>query len=134
MLITTIRRTIRRHDLARSGTRVVVALSGGADSVALVHLLRELATAGDLIVAGLAHFNHQLRLEADATGTSGADRDEQFCVSLGDTLGMPIFVERGNVRERAERERRSLEDAAHAARYAFFDRARAHFDADVVAV
>ena len=38
------------------------------------------------------------------------------------------------MRARAGRERRSLEDAAHAARYAFFDRARAHFDADVVAV
>ncbi len=134
MLITTIRRTIRRHDLARSGTRVVAALSGGADSVALVHLLRDLETAGELIVAGLAHFNHQLRLEPDATGASAADRDEQFCVSLGGALGMPIFVERENVRERAERERRSLEDAAHAARYAFFDRARAHFYADVVAV
>jgi len=133
-VITTVRRTIRRHDLARAGTRVVVALSGGADSVALVHLLRELEAAGELTVAGLAHFNHQLRVEPDATGVSGADRDERFCVSLAGALGVPILVERENVRERAERERRSLEDAAHGARHAFFDRARAHFDADVVAV
>jgi tRNA(Ile)-lysidine synthase len=134
MLITTVRRTIRRHDLVHAGTRVVVALSGGADSVALAHLLRELEAAGELTVVGLAHFNHQLRVEPDATGVSGADRDERFCVSFAGTLGVPVLVEREDVRGRAERERRSLEDAAHAARYAFFDRARAHFDADVVAV
>ncbi len=63
-VIDTVRRTVRHHDLAGPRTRVVVALSGGADSVALVHLLREIGAAGELVVAGLAHFNHQLRDEA----------------------------------------------------------------------
>ena len=134
MLLTKVRRTIGRHQLADARTRVVVALSGGADSVALVYLLRELEAAGELTIAALAHFNHQLRAEPDATGLSAADRDERFCVSLADALGAPILVERENVRLRAEREHRSLEDAAHAARHAFFERARAHAGADVVAV
>jgi tRNA(Ile)-lysidine synthase len=126
MLMTTVRRTIRRHNLAGPRTRVVVALSGGSDSVALAHLLRELEVAGELIVAGLAHFNHQLRVHAD--------RDEQFSVSTAAAIGRPILVDREDVRLRAGRERRSIEDAAHAARHEFFDRALAHFDADLVAV
>jgi tRNA(Ile)-lysidine synthase len=135
MLIAQVRRTIRRHNLASPGTRVVIALSGGADSVALVYLLRELETAGELVVAGLAHFNHQLRVEPlDDSGVSGAERDERFCASLADTLGIAILVGREDVRLLAANGRRSLEHAAHAARHAFFARAREHFSADVVAV
>jgi tRNA(Ile)-lysidine synthase TilS/MesJ len=52
--------TIRRHALLRDGTRVLVGLSGGADSVALVLVLRELEQDGVLTVAGAAHVNHQL--------------------------------------------------------------------------
>jgi tRNA(Ile)-lysidine synthase len=126
MLIDKVRHTIRGHNLADMGTRVVVALSGGSDSVALAYLLQELEAAGELTVAGLAHFNHQLRVNAD--------RDERFCVSLAETIGRPVRVEREDVRLRAERERRSIEDAAHAARHEFFARAVAHFDADSVAV
>jgi tRNA(Ile)-lysidine synthase len=126
MLITTVRRTIHRHNLAGPRTRVVVALSGGSDSVALAHLLCELEAAGELTVAGLAHFNHQLR--------EHADRDEQFSVSTAAAIGRPILAGREDVRLRAGRERRSIEDAAHAARHEFFDRALAHFDAERVAV
>jgi len=121
-----IRRTIRRHDLAQSGTRVVIALSGGGDSVALAHLLRELDRAGELAVAGVAHFNHQLRDEAG--------RDEVLSRSLAEALGWPFLAGREDVRARAVRERRSLEDAARTARHEFFEQARLHFSADAVAV
>jgi tRNA(Ile)-lysidine synthase len=134
MLIATIRRTIHRHGLADRGARVVVALSGGADSVALAYLLREIETAGELVVAGLAHFNHQLRVDPAGSNVSPAERDERFCASLADAISVPILVEREDVRARAGRERRSLEDAAHAARHAFYDRARLYFAAEAVAV
>jgi tRNA(Ile)-lysidine synthase len=126
MLIDTVRRTIGRHTLAGAATRVVVALSGGSDSVALAYLLRELADAGELMVAGLAHFNHQLRADAD--------RDERFCLSLADALGWSILVEREDVHARAGREHRSVEDAAHVARHEFFERALGHFEADCISV
>ena len=125
-LLDRIRRSLREHDLARADTRVVGALSGGSDSVALAHLLRALDAAGELRLAGLAHLNHQLRPAADA--------DERFCRAAAAALGVPLLVEREDVRARARTERRSLEDAARTARHAFFERARRHFEADVVAV
>jgi tRNA(Ile)-lysidine synthase len=125
-LIERVRRTIRQHDLARRESRVVVGLSGGSDSVALAQLVDALDRAGDLHLAGLAHFNHQLRPAADA--------DERFCRHLADSLGRPLVVERGDVRSRARRERRSIEDAARAARHEFLERARLQFDADTIAL
>lgn len=125
-LLERIRRTIRDHALIRSGARGVAAVSGGSDSVALVHLLKELDAAGDLRLVGIAHFNHQLR--------PAADDDERFVTGAADALGQPCFVDRGDVSARARRERRSLEDAARASRHEFFERARVHFDADWIAL
>jgi tRNA(Ile)-lysidine synthase len=125
-LVDRLRGTIRRFGLAQPATRVVAAVSGGSDSVATACLLRELHLAGDLRLVALAHFNHQLRPAA-------AD-EEQFCRDFAASLRLPIFVERGDVGHRARRERRSIEDAARTSRYEFFERARSHFSADVVAL
>jgi tRNA(Ile)-lysidine synthase len=125
-LVDTVRRTIRQHNLVTPSTRVVVALSGGGDSVALAYVLQALHNEGDLTVVGVAHFNHQLR--------SDADRDESFSRSLADQLGWPCAVEREDVAARARRDRRSLEHAARTARHEFFDRACDRFSADVIAL
>jgi tRNA(Ile)-lysidine synthase len=125
-LLDRVRRTIRDNRLADASTSVAVALSGGADSVALAHLLRELDLAGELRLSGFLHFNHQLR--------EAADRDEQFCVGLANAFGLPVLVGREDVRRRARLERRSMEDAARTARHAFLERARADLRADVVAL
>jgi tRNA(Ile)-lysidine synthase len=125
-LLERVRLFIRRHNLAGPGTRVLVALSGGSDSVALTHILRDLQTARDLSVVGLAHFNHQLR--------AAADEDERFCAHLAETLGWPMCVEREDVAALAKREHLSIEVAARSARHAFLERARIHLKADVVAV
>ena len=121
-----VRRTIADYRLAPPGTRVVAAVSGGSDSIALVHILHELDAAGDLRLVGLVHFNHQLRDAAAA--------DERFVREAAEQLAVPVFVERDDVRARAAREKRSIEDAARAARYECFGRARAQFDADAIAV
>ena len=94
-------RAIRRLDLLPPGTRVVVAVSGGADSVALLYLLLELAPRGGFSVAGLAHVNHQLR-------GADADRDEAFCRALGTHLGLAVYVEQADVRGLAAMVRASV--------------------------
>jgi tRNA(Ile)-lysidine synthase len=105
---------------------VLVALSGGPDSVALFHLLRELDADGELALIGAAHFNHQLR--------DSADGDEAFCRDLAAHAGYDLVADRGDVRATAARDRRSLEDAARTARHAFLERARRQTGADVIAL
>jgi len=122
----TVRRTIRLHRLAGPDTRVLVALSGGSDSVALAHLLHDLADAGELHVAGAAHFNHQLR--------AAADDDEEFCARLAASLGWRLVIERADVAALARVTHRSIEDAARTARHAFLERAREELGAGVIAL
>ena len=121
-----VRRTIRRHDLCPPGTRLLIALSGGSDSVALTLILRELAANGGFSLAGLAHVNHRLR--------STADRDEQFCRALAARFELPIVVSPIDVADYAATEHLSIEEAARRARYAFLHRCAADCDAGRIAI
>jgi tRNA(Ile)-lysidine synthase len=117
-----VRRTIRRHALCPPGSRVLVALSGGSDSVALTFLLRDLAPFLEFDIAGVAHFNHRLR--------DTADRDEQFCRALAERLGLTILVGSGDVKACADRDGLSIEDAARRERYSFLAQAVVELGAD----
>ena len=105
-------RLIDRERLIPARGRVLVALSGGADSVALTALVHELAATLGCIFAGVVHLNHQLRRTADD--------DERFCRELAGQLSVRLEVGRADVRGRAEEEGISMEEAGHRARYAFF--------------
>jgi tRNA(Ile)-lysidine synthase len=107
-------RAIQKRQMLRAGDRVGVAVSGGADSVALLLLLLELrAKLG--VVLSVVHFNHKLR------GKS-SDADERFVAKLAAKLGLPFHMEREDIAARAKREKSNLEDSARRARYAFFAR------------
>ena len=121
-----VRRTIQRHGLCPAGTRVIIGLSGGSDSVALTLLLRELAPYMNVAVAGVAHVNHQLR--------ESADRDESFCRELAARLGLPILAARADVKALADARALSVEDAARRARYEFLERAASELGATRIAV
>ena len=125
-LLQQVRRTIRRHALCPPGTRLLVGLSGGSDSVALTFLLRELAQTLRFSVAGVAHVNHRLR--------DSADRDEAFCRALAARLGLPILVAVRDVKALAVERGCSIEDAARQARYGFFQEAMSDLNAEAVAV
>ncbi|MCY4659383.1 MAG: tRNA lysidine(34) synthetase TilS [Acidobacteria bacterium] len=119
-------RAIERDGLIPRGGRVLAALSGGADSVALSVLLAAAAPAGGYALAGLLHVNHQLRGGA-------AEADESFCRALAGALDVPIFVERVDVAALARADRISIEHAGHRLRYATFERVAGEQRADRVA-
>lgn len=109
-----------RLELAREG-RVVVAVSGGADSTALLAACAELARAELLKVELVAaHLEHGLR------GAAG-EADARWVEELARGLGVECVVGRARVGERAEKSKDNLEQAARRARYEFLGRtAREH--------
>ncbi len=101
--------SIRDRCLLRAGDRVAIAVSGGADSVALLRVLLELRAELGVVLA-VAHFNHQLRGE-------DSDSDEQFVAELARQYDLPFFAGRSDVRGYAEANKLSLEHAARELRY-----------------
>ena len=119
-------RESQQKELLRAGDRIGVAVSGGADSVALLLLLLELREKLGILLS-VVHFNHKLRGKA-------SDADEQFVAKLAAKHGLPFHVERADVAARAKREKANLEDTARKARYEFFARLTEEDNVDFVAV
>ena len=102
-------RYILERKLMRAGDRVAVAVSGGADSVALLRVLLELRAELGIVVS-VAHFNHRLRGEA-------SDADEIFVAELARRHDLEFFSSRTDVRDHALTRKLSLEAAARELRY-----------------
>jgi len=116
---------IRKHGLLKAGDRAGVAVSGGADSVALLRLLLELR--GEIgIVLSVVHFNHKLR-------GAESDADEKFVAGLACQYDLQLHCESGDVAKMAARDGLSLETAAREMRYRFFRRLLAEGCLDRVA-
>src|SRR5215472_6520654 len=107
----------------RPGSGVLVALSGGADSVALLHALVELRESSGFRLAA-AHLNHALRGDE-------SDRDQSFCHDLCGRLKVDFLVERAT---ELTPQMPNLEEAARQARHAFLTRAAVQTGSEFVAV
>ncbi|MGZ4889811.1 MAG: tRNA lysidine(34) synthetase TilS [Candidatus Angelobacter sp.] len=103
---------IREQQLLKPGERVMVACSGGADSVALLHILAELREALGIVLS-VAHFHHQIR-------GAEADTDLQFVEELAPRLQLGIHSGSGNVPEHAAESKISIETAARELRHQWF--------------
>ena len=107
-------RYIRHRKLLHPGDRVGVAVSGGADSVALLRLFLELrAELG--VVLSVVHFDHKLR-------GAESDADQQFVADLASQNKLDFHCESGDVARYSTAKRLSLETAAREMRYGFFKR------------
>jgi tRNA(Ile)-lysidine synthase len=107
-----LRHSLEHYQMLRAGDRAGVAVSGGADSVALLLLLVGLEEELGVVLS-VAHFNHQLR------GKS-SEADQKFVERLAAKYGLPFHVESADVAAKAKRDKTNLEDTARRARYGFF--------------
>ncbi|MEW6546751.1 MAG: tRNA lysidine(34) synthetase TilS [Bacillota bacterium] len=119
-------RYAERHQMFSPGDAVVVAVSGGADSVALLHLLWRMAGRLGLRLH-VGHLNHLLR-------GGQAEEDARFVAELAGFLGIPCTVGREDVAARAASARVGLEEAGREARYDFLRRLAAEVGARRIAL
>lgn len=118
-------KTIRDHSLFGNGDTVIAAVSGGADSIALLDILASLEEPRLSLV--VAHLNHSLRGDE-------SDGDEAFVREVADAYGLPCEVERADVRGVSGREKLSLEEAGRVTRHAFLRKVAAQHRASVIAL
>jgi tRNA(Ile)-lysidine synthase len=102
---------IREKELVSPGETVLVAVSGGPDSVCLLHILNK--SRGELgIRLHVAHLNHQLRGQA-------SEDDAAYVAALAGKMGVPATIAARDVAAYRKKRRLSLEEAAREVRYTF---------------
>lgn len=121
-LVDKVAASIKAHDLIRPSDRVLTALSGGADSVALLTVLRELGY--DCVAI---HCNFHLR-------GAESDRDEAYSVALANAAGVPIRVAGFDTEAERRSTGESVEMACRRLRYDLFEQVRMEIGAAVIAV
>ena len=104
---------IREENLLVGGEKLVIAFSGGPDSVFLLEMLMQLKEVYSLDFV-LAHINHLLRGEE-------SDGDEEFVRELGKRLEIPVFIKRADINKISKERGIGLEEAGREIRYEFFD-------------
>ncbi len=124
-LTTAVRRALRGTGAPRAGETVVVALSGGPDSVALTDALAAVAAEAEIRVFA-AHLDHRLR--------EGSAADAAFCADLCRRWAVPLRIGEADVRARARREGGGLEEAARLERYGFLRSVKKDLGASTIAV
>ncbi len=113
---------VREYDMLPPGVRVLCAVSGGADSMCLLHWL---SRRKDITLVA-AHFNHQLRGEE-------SDRDARFVRDWCAENHIPFHLGTGDVEGRAEQLGQGIEETARQMRYAFLSETAQAIGADAVA-
>ena len=93
--------------------RILIAVSGGPDSICLMYILKELASIHKISIA-VAHLNHCLRGDE-------ANKDAEFVLQQARNLKLPIYTDKVDVRQIAEQQKLSIEEAGRKARYNFLE-------------
>lgn len=121
-----IKNTIAKHNMLSPGDHIIIGLSGGADSVCLLHILHSLKDTLNLTLTAV-HVNHALR------GTF-ADDDERYSAALCHELNIPIKVYRYDITKLSVEQKISMEEAGRIKRYQAFSEVLAKSNAQKIAV
>lgn len=124
-LVDGVRSFVLGHRMFTPGDRVLVAVSGGPDSVTLLHVLHRLRHELKIVLY-VVHLDHGLRGEASS-------KDAAFVAELASRLNLPCALGRRPVREFVRRSRTSPEEGARIVRYAFLGEMASRFDASKIA-
>ncbi len=111
-----VRGTVEKYRMVQDGDRIIVGVSGGLDSVALLHVLMALRDEYSLSLV-IAHLDHCIRGEESR-------RDADFVRDLAEVLGLRFETAAADVPALARTERISLQEAAREARYDFYEKVR----------
>ena len=121
-----VEKTIHRHGMLDSGDTVLVGLSGGPDSVALLHVLLAMQSRWSLVLL-VVHLNHQLRGLA-------AEKESAFVKKLASQLNLPCVIASRDVRSYQAKHRLSMQEAAREVRYAFYHETAETYGAQKIAL
>ncbi|WP_297887643.1 tRNA lysidine(34) synthetase TilS [Sulfurihydrogenibium sp.] len=106
-------KAVKEYSLIQPNDNILVAFSGGPDSVVLTSLLLKFKKSLKINKIALAHLNHSLREESD--------KDEEFCVNFAKKLNVEIFTKKTDVKKIAKENKISVEEAGRQERYKFFN-------------
>jgi len=117
--------TVKRYGMLSKGEKVILGVSGGSDSVFLLHFLHHLSKRYPLTIH-VAHLNHGFRKEAE--------READFVRGISEGLGVPITLRTIDVPSYAEEKRLSRQEAAREVRYSFFKEVADEIGANKIAL
>ena len=112
MLKEEVLKTIKKYNLINNGDKIIVGVSGGPDSVCLLHVLNSLKTQLNIEIV-VAHVNHMIREVADIE----TEYVQEFCKNIN----VPCFIKKVNVLEIAKQSKKGTEEVGRDERYSFFD-------------
>ncbi len=112
MLKTKVIQTIQKNHLIETGDKVIIGVSGGPDSICLLHILNEIKEILGITLY-VAHINHKIR--------ETATLDEQYVQKFCKKINIPFFAKQIDVQKIAKQNKMGLEEAGRKARYDFFE-------------
>ena len=119
--------TIKKYNLIKENDKIVVAVSGGPDSIAMLKILIDLKKEGKIKAEFyVSHINHMIREEAES--------DEEFVRGFCEKNGIQFFVKRIDVVKIAKQSKKGLEETGRKVRYDFFDEVMEKVNANKIAI
>ena len=118
--------TIKKYNLIQDGDKIVLGVSGGPDSMSMLHILNEIKNQGNNFEIIVAHVNHQIREEAK----DDEKYVEEYCIKNQ----IKYYIKRIDVKKYANNNKIGLEEAGRNLRYEFFDEILKKENANKIAI